>query len=446
MTNATRHSAVRQPAAPPLGSTRLLAGLEDRSKPVRLGEHLARWGELPDWGRPLVDEVQAAGLVGHGGAWFPVATKWRSVEARRLRRPVIVANGAEGEPASRKDALLLSLAPHLVLDGAMAAARAVGATRVVAYVGRRHVAAVAAAVADRRRAGLDPVAIEVAVSPDAFLAGQESAAVNVLNGSERPLPSFTAIRSVRDRGVAGRPTVVHNVETLAHVALIARFGARWFRRVGDGGNAGTMLLTVSGRWGDPTVVEAPIGGSLADLLRLDPAIVGNRAGALLGGYGGGWVSMHALAGLPLDELAARRIGTSLGAGVVALLPRDVCPLVEVAAVVDHLRRHGAGQCGPCANGLPQLADLMWDLALGGPHARRTDVGSITELCALVEGRGACRHPDGVARFVRSACLVFAEEIAIHERRGPCRFVARERFLPVPGVPSRRPSSHHRVIR
>ena len=231
--------------AAPTGGRRLLHGLSGGAADPGLQTHLDRWGELRLRGSRLIDELDGAGLVGHGGAWFPVSTKWRSVASASRRRPVVVANGAESEPASRKDALLLSHAPHLVLDGLALAADALGAHQAIVYVPAASIPVVEAAIEERRARRLDPIAIEIAESPDAFLAGQESAVVNALSGRRVAVPSFVALTPIRERGVGGRPTLVQNVETLAHVALIARFGATWFRQVGTPENPGTMLLTVN---------------------------------------------------------------------------------------------------------------------------------------------------------------------------------------------------------
>ena len=116
--------------------------------------------------------------------------------------------------------------------------------------------------------------------------------------------------------------------------------------------------------------------------------------------------------------------------MIVPLPRDVCPLAEMADVVRYMEGQGAGQCGPCVHGLAELAEAMDRLAYGGrggPHIDR-----ILEICTLVEGRGACRHPDGVARFVRTGLGVFADEVASHQRRGPCPQTRAARVLPVPG--------------
>jgi NADH:ubiquinone oxidoreductase subunit F (NADH-binding) len=417
---------LRESATP---STRhgLLHGLTGEAPDPGIDAHHERWGVLRQGRAGLIDQLDASGLAGHGGAWFPVATKWKAVAQAARRGAVVVANGAEGEPASKKDQFLLAHAPHLVLDGLVAAATALHARRAIAYVPSTHVRGVERAVAERRSLDLDPIAIEVVESPDTFLAGQESAVVNALSGRRSAIPSFVGISSVRERGVGGRPTLVQNVETLAHVALVARFGAAWFRQLGTDRNPGTMLLTVD-RGEGPLVVEGVLGSSLPATLGLTPQDLGSLRGVLLGGYGGGWVSPEVFARLSLTEKAARAAGTTLGAGVVVLLPGHVCPLAELADVTRYMEGQGAGQCGPCVHGLADLADAMERLAYGGPHGLNTN--RVLEVCNLVEGRGACRHPDGVARFVRTGLDAFAEEVAAHRGRGACRVIRAARVLPV----------------
>ncbi len=408
---------------------RLLSGLDPSGAPVGLDEHLARWGPV-SWrhaASSLIDDLEASGLAGHGGAWFPVSVKWRSVRGGMLKRPVVVANGAEGEPASSKDELLLSRLPHLVLDGASAAGAALGAGRVIVYAPGHLLPGVDRAVIERRRRSVDPVAIEVVEVAESFIAGQETAVVNALN-RKQPLPTFTGIDPIRTRGVGGRPTLVQNVETLAHVALVARFGSDWFRGLGTGTAPGTMLMTLHGLGPGPHIVEAPLGARLGDVLGMSADDARHYWGVLLGGYGGGWLPMDRALGLRLDEAEARRHGASLGAGVVALVPAGACPLAETARVVAYLDEQKAGQCGPCVNGLGELAALCMALAVQ-PSTLRGQVQPLLDVCALVEGRGACRHPDGATRVVRSALEVFDHEVQAHLRGGPCAYVGAPSVLP-----------------
>ncbi len=409
---------------------RLLSALESPDSVVDLEAHVAHWGALPLRGArlTLLDELDSSGLRGHGGAWFPVGKKWRGIRDGS-RRSVVVANGSEGEPASRKDGFLLTHSPHLVLDGASLAAATLDAHRVVVFIPLRHVDRVSRCVQARSRSGIDPVKIEVVAAGDAYLAGQETAVVRALNDGPA-VPTFVGLQTIRERGVRGRPTLVQNVESLAHVAMISRYGGQWFRSVGTADSPGTMLATITGRWAEPVVVEAPLGVALRDLLHLATEDVGRYWGALLGGYGGGWVPASALLEGSLTEEWARRQNSSLGAGVVALLPRSCCPLAEAARVVRYMEQQGAGQCGPCRYGLADLAGHLELLAFR-PAALRGRFPPILEVCNLIEGRGACRHPDGVTRFVRTAIAVFDEDVDRHFRRGPCDAINRPAYLPCP---------------
>ena len=422
---ASSTSLVEAPVFP-----RLLSALSSPESVVDLEAHLTHWGALPlhSARTTLLDELDGSGLRGHGGAWFPVGAKWRTVE-HGARRAVVVANGSEGEPASRKDQFLLTHTPHLVLDGVSLATATLRAGRAVLYVPEHQVEGIRRAIHTRKRAGIDPVEIEVIAAPHAYLSGQESAVVHALNDGPA-VPTFIGMRSIRDYGVRGRPTLVQNVETLAHVAMISRFGGQWFRSVGSEDSPGTMLLTITGRWAEPLVVEAPLGVAFRDLLTLTPQDADRYWGALLGGYGGGWVSIADLLDCHLTEESARQLNSSLGAGVVALLPRTLCPLAETSRVVRYMQQQGAGQCGPCIHGLSDLAAYLEGLAFN-PTSFRGRFPPILELCNLIAGRGACRHPDGVTRFARSALAVFRDEVDAHMRRGPCSAINGPPLLPCP---------------
>jgi NADH:ubiquinone oxidoreductase subunit F (NADH-binding) len=342
----------------------------------------------------------------------------------------VVANGAEGEPASRKDALLFTRAPHLVLDGASLAAAAVGANRLVIYVPPRLVEAVSAAVADRSAIGLDPVKPEIVAAADCFVAGEASAAVAQLNGGPGGRPYFTGVRPVHERGVGGHATLVQNVETLAHAALIARFGAAWFRQLGTADSPGTALASVSGAIPRPRVTEVALGTPLRHVVELFDVPVESLSAALLGGYGGAWLPARQAMETPLCEEHLRPLGTTFGAGVIALLPRTSCPLAETARVVAYMESQGAGQCGPCVNGLPAMTAAMSSLAFEGTRWPRVPE-RLAGLCELVEGRGACHHPDGVANLVRSTLQVFARHVSSHQQRGPCPQTSEPGVLPLP---------------
>lgn len=391
---------------------RLLAGLSSGRTASRQ-EHLAVHGERA--GRDaaaLRDEVARSGLRGRGGAGFPTAVKLQAVAAGRGPR-VVVVNAAEGEPLSDKDLRLLEHAPHLVLDGALAAAAAVGADEVVVALPdgapAAH-AALRAALVER----VDADAVRIATVPETFLAGEESALIRALDGGPA-LPTVTPPRPA-ERGLRRRPTLVQNVETLAHLALIARHGASWFREAGTEAHPGSTLVTVAGCVRAPGVREIALGTRLDAVLAAAGGTTEPVQAVLVGGFHGTWVRGDAL-DVSLDRDGLARVHAALGAGVVVALPRSACPVAEVSAVVSWLAEQGAGQCGPCLHGLAAMDSEVRALADG--RASDDALRRLSRWGAQLAGRGACHHPDGTVRFLRSATVVFAEELEEHRRFGRC---------------------------
>ena len=430
MTGATGLTTARQPDPPatPRGLPRLLASVREDARPTSLDEHVRRYGSTRDavTGPALISLVEASGLRGRGGAAFPTGVKLRAVAAQR-GRPVLVVNGVEAEPASGKDRALLRTTPQLVLDGAVLAAGAVGAQEVIVGIGRhaiREREVVAAAIDARRRKRIDGrVSLRVVLAPDAFVSGEETALLQFLNGGPAK-PTFTPPRPF-ERGVGGAPTLVQNVETLAHLALIARFGAPWFRELGTPAEPGSALLTISGAVARPGIHEIALGTPLRELLTDAGGATEPVSAYLVGGYFGTWFAEPAARELLLDEehLAAR--GGGFGAGVIVALPATTCPVSEVARVARYLADESAGQCGPCVHGLPAIADSLARITIGEAHDQR-----LARWLTEVRGRGACRHPDGATRFAASSLDVFAGEIEEHLRYGRCAASDR-RVLPIP---------------
>ncbi len=470
------HLALADTAPEAPGLPRLLAGIPPRGA-LPLHEHLALHGELPaveGRGRSrrgaaagLIDEVERAGLLGRGGAGFPTAAKLRAVAGASSRaplgrgRPIVVVNGAEGEPASVKDRTLLRSLPHLVIDGAVLAAGAVGAQEALLGVCESSPAAldaVARALAERgsgRDARVDGVEIQLHPVPARYVAGHESALVNHLSGGPA-LPTFTPPRPF-ERGVRGRPTLVCNVETLAHLALIARYGCSWFRELGTPEQPGSALVTLAGSVAAPGVYEIEHGSPLTALLDAADGLTAQPRAVLVGGYSGTWIDGSSLREVALSDRHLSPFGASLGAGVVVVLSTDACPVAELARLTRWLASQSARQCGPCVFGLDAIACAFEQLAgtgsgersgggdgrveggrrgerLAPAHGERDAVGRrLHSLAGLVRGRGACSHPDGVARLVSSALDVFAPELSDHAHHGPCEACARPSELPRPRV-------------
>ncbi len=397
------------------GLPRLLAGLRPGLEALSFADHLATHGPLPSLeAGDLIAAVDRSGLRGRGGADFPTARKLEAVASRR-RVSAVVVNGTETEPASEKDALLLSRLPHLVLDGALLAASAVRAPEVIIHLRESATQALGAleqAVAER---GREAARVRLVPGPGGYVSGEESAVIHQLSGGA-PLPVFVPPRPF-ERGYRGRPTLVQNAETLAQLALIARFGPHWFRELGTDADPGTALVTISGEVAAPGVYELAFGTPMQDLIAAAGGSTEPLQALLVGGYFGTWVRASEAMALRLAREDLRSVGCSLGSGVVIALGRSACGLHESARVIEYLAQQSAGQCGPCVFGLRAIADAVGTLAAG--RGRRDDVRRIEVWATDIRGRGACHHPDGAVRFVQSALAVFEGEIERH-RGGGCR--------------------------
>lgn len=401
-----------------------------------LADHLALHGPVaiptghdPVWSRALHADVAASGLAGRGGGGFPAAAKWDSV-LHTGRRPVVVVNAMEGEPASAKDRTLLAWSPHLVLDGAELVAALSGARSVVVCVADDRddsARAVRRAIAERTSPGA-PRSLAVQRPPARYVTGEESALVSWLErGDARPVLRVDKSTPLR---IGRRPVLLHNAETLAQVALVARRGSALFRRLGTEDAPGTTLVTVSGAVGTPGVVEVELGTPVEDVVaRCGPT--GPVTGYLVGGYGGAWLAPE-LGVTPLAADPLARVGATLGVGIVVALSTASCGVAETARIVRWMAGESAGQCGPCVFGLPAIAGDLELLAAGSAEADA--VVRIDERSRAVTGRGACRHPDGVARMVRSALSVFATDMADHAAGRPCAVQHAPSVLTFPAAP------------
>ncbi|MEU4295152.1 NADH-ubiquinone oxidoreductase-F iron-sulfur binding region domain-containing protein [Kribbella sp. NPDC026596] len=389
-----------------IGDARVLAGLDqgrlDRQR------HLWTHGPQPDLNREdYLRLTEAVGLRGRGGAAFPVALKLADLPAKGIE--AVVVNGSESEPVSRKDRLLLTLAPHLVLDGATGLASALGAPHVLIAV---HDGAAATSIREALMERDDRLAIEVSDTPGRFVAGEARAVLSALEGGAAVPPGRRVLPT--RKGYHRRPTFLSNVETFAQLAVLARLGSRGFSSTGLISEPGTQLLTIDGAVQRRGVMETPTGVPLDTVLQFAGAEPGP---VLLGGYHGRWLPRT-------DGLTLQR--PEVSAGIILALGTDTCPLGEVYRVAQWLASQSAGQCGPCVFGLAALVDDFDRLLRGDPagwHNAQRHLG-------LVPGRGACAHPDGSARFLASALEVFGDDVRLH-LDGGCGRPAKG-VLPVPG--------------
>jgi NADH:ubiquinone oxidoreductase subunit F (NADH-binding) len=351
-------------------------------------------------GADLIAAVERSGLVGRGGAAFPAATKLRAVRAGAAPR-CVVANGEEGEPLSVKDRWLLRIRPHLVLDGLLLAASAVGAAKAFVYVSDPMCAtSVEEAVEEL---GDTPVPIDVVRVPRSYVAGEETAVVRAIDGGPA-LPTDKPPRPF-ESGVGQRPTLVSNVETLANLPFIAAG-----RDTGQ-----TILVTLSGAVARPGLYEVPLGTMLTEVIEEAGGLTGTPTGALMGGYFAGLIGPRVL-DLLLSHSALRAAGTGLGCGAIHILGDDDCPVWISAEVMAYFERHTARQCGPCIRGTSAMSAVLRRLATG--TTTESDLDRLAGWSRSLKGRGGCAHLDGATNTAATVLSEFAAEVDKH-RNGTC---------------------------
>lgn len=410
------------PAVLPRHGTESLTGVDPHDLVAHRAEFGPRRSHLGAAATSLLAAIEEVRLTGRGGGHFPTTAKWRSVMAHGAGGTV-VANGAEGEPGSAKDAVLLQTRPHLVLDGLVSAMEVVGASEGVVWLhdgAWASARAVSRALAERAAAGAGDPPVRVLLAPDRYLSGEATGIIRTLEGGPT-LPRYVE-DPARPWSAGSRPVLVNNVETMARVGLLATLGAEEYRP--------TSLLTVVNAT-HRVVLEVGPGTTFGEVVARTWTAPDGRPpqAVLLGGYGGSWVAWDDLRHMPVDVAGLRAAGLSLGAGLVGPLPASACGLEESARLVRYLAGQSARQCGPCVFGLAAVSALADDLSAGRltPSGRRR----LGRFMGEISGRGACRHPDGALRMLASALTVFGDDVR-HHRRGRTCDAPTYAIMPLPG--------------
>jgi NADH:ubiquinone oxidoreductase subunit F (NADH-binding)/NADH:ubiquinone oxidoreductase subunit E len=356
----------------------------------------------------VIETVKRAGLRGRGGAYFQAALKWEG--ARRAAGPIkyLIVNGEEGEPGIFKDRHLLEGDPHRLLEGALLAAYAAGASRMILYIhGEAHLAArhleralaqaAAAGFVGERVLGSDfSVAVEIRRGAGGFVLGEETALMESLEGRRampRPKPPFPT-----ESGVHGRPTVINNVETLFTVPLILDRGAAWW--TGLGGGHGTKVFGLSGHVARPGVIEAELGLTLRDLLeRMGGGAPDARTvtTVALGGPSGILVPPRRF-----DEPLVPGGNPNPGTGGVAALHAGVPVAEAVRVLLDFNTRESCGKCTPCREGTARLRDML--------DGRAVDRHAVAELADVVRVASLCGLGQAAPLSILSALSEFPGEL------------------------------------
>ncbi|MBO1075078.1 NADH-ubiquinone oxidoreductase-F iron-sulfur binding region domain-containing protein [Roseomonas marmotae] len=367
----------------------------------------------------IIPAIEAAGLRGLGGAGFPTHRKWAAVAAQPGPGKWVVCNGNEDEPGTFKDRFLLSRTPHQVIEGALVAALAVKAASIVLYVNPREAAAVRVLreavtqweahplLARLAEAIGEELHLLVVTGSGLYVGGEETAAVaSVMGGFPFPTlkPPFPA-----EKGVNGAPTLLNNVETLAHSGQILSHGAEWYRGLGLGGAPGTKLFSLSGDVLRPGLHELPMGTPLRSL------VFGQGGGMLAGKafkavFTGGPSNTLLTADdldAPLDFDSLRARGSRLGTGAMIVVGEGTSILRKTAEYVAFFAANSCGQCPPCKIGTHQVSRILERVEAGA--GRPSDLQALENLAELLPGSGRCGLVDGAATVLASSLKTFRAE-------------------------------------
>lgn len=343
-------------------------------------------------------ELSEAGLRGRGGSGRgrPVADKWAKVAKATNRTRYVVANGAESSAVSQKDRFLMRHYPHRVLEGLLAAASVTSAEKAYLYIrgdAAEAIASMEEALAEARGAGLLPIEVEIQTAIPSYIAGEETAVIDALEGLEglpQPKPPHP-----EEAGLRGCPTVISNVESLAAAAAVLRVGAARFREAGA-----PFLYTVAGDVANPGVYEVAYGTPLRTLLdRAGAPPSAELAAVLPGGLSSGPLRPDEL-DLPLTYESLAGAGSTIGPAAAVVLGKETRLADFAADTLKFLAESSCGQCRACKD---------TSKALAGAMAER-DANRARELAALLlHGRGNCGHPGGAAQFALRALQAFPAE-------------------------------------
>jgi len=375
----------------------------------------------------IIPVLEAAGLRGLGGAGFPTHRKWSAVAAQPGPERWIICNGNEDEPGTFKDRFLLAETPHQVIEGALIAAVATGAAQVVLYVNPREAAGVLACHAAVAAWQAHPLAaavsaaigqalcLRVVESSGHYIGGEETGAVSSVMGGfpfPRLKPPFPF-----EQGVNDRPTLINNVETLAHVAHILRHGAAWYRALGLGDAAGTKLYSLSGDVLRPGLHELPMGTPLRELVFVHGG--GMLAGKAFKAVFTGGPSNTLLTGADLDVAldfeSVRARGSRLGTGAMIVVGEGTSILRKTAEYVAFFAANSCGQCPPCKIGTHQVSRILERLDTGA--GRIGDLEALENLAHMLPGSGRCGLVDGAATVLASSLETFRAEYEAALPRG-----------------------------
>jgi NADP-reducing hydrogenase subunit HndC len=377
----------------------------------------------------VIDEVSDSGLRGRGGAGFPTGRKWTFARGAPGDVKYIVCNADEGDPGAFMDRAVLEGDPHLVIEGMILGAYAIGATRGYIYVRAEYPIAIEhteIALTQAREAGLlgeDILGtgvsfdIEIRKGAGAFVCGEETALIaslEGLRGMPRPRPPFPAVSGLYDR-----PTCINNVETWANVPRVLEAGAAEYASVGTDGSKGTKLFALAGKVERTGLVEVPMGATLRQIVfDIGGGIPRGRPfkAAQMGGPSGGCVPAEYL-DLPIDYDSVKDIGAIMGSGGLIVMDEATC-MVDIARFfTEFVQDESCGKCVPCRVGTKRMLEILTRITVG--EGELADIDRLVELGEMIQESSLCGLGQTAPNPTLSTIRYFRDEYVAHVVEGKC---------------------------
>jgi len=389
--------------------------------------------------KELLKLIEESGLRGRSGSGFPAAQKWIKAAGTSTDKRYVLCNADESDPGGYMHRVLIESNPHLLLEGVMLASYIIGANHAIIYTRSRYRTAVKriqCAINQARDLGLIgqdilhsgyTLDIQLKRGPGAFVCGEETALIASLEGkrgSPRTKPPFPATQ-----GLFGKPTLVHNVETLAQVPFIIGNGPEWYKQTGSLGSSGTKLFSLSGKIRRLGVVEVPFGTTLGEVI--DGMGGGTKSGrpakaVLLGGPSGQFIPLSKF-DIPLDLDRFHQDNLVLGSGSMVLLDEESCPINLIKNLMDFIRQESCGKCIPCRDGskrILEILSLITSRSLPENKFEALDrfkgVTGIHELAEVMRSTSLCGLGKSAPNSLLSAMDLFREELEEHVFDRTCR--------------------------
>lgn len=383
----------------------------------------------------ICTEISESGLRGRGGGGFPTGRKWEAARRQAGDKKYVICNADEGDPGAFMNRSVMEGNPHSVIEGLMIAARAIGADETLVYVRAEYPLAVERmrrAVKDATARGILGenvfgsglnISCEIMEGAGAFVCGEETAMIASIEGQRgmpRPKPPFPA-----QSGLWGKPTIINNVETLAHAVRIVREGAIRFRQLGTPGSPGTKTFALTGHVANTGLIEVPFGTTLREIVHNIGGGVTKNDGSIdptgfkavqIGGPSGGCLTQEHL-DLPMDFDSLRTVGAMVGSGGLVAMNQDTCMVSVARFFMEFTQRESCGKCVLCREGTRQMLALMDDIIEG--RADETTLPLLRELAVAVQKGSLCGLGKTAPNPVLSTLRHFPEEYEAHVRDKVC---------------------------